>query len=228
MLRRTPFAIRELGQALGLAGFAATRRLSRNQSRYGLAVCRGARNARAEPPGCGLVIGTDCPRSWVGDWAGSTTGRPDSDHPSRNQSEDLDCCEFSLLWASYRLWRNRHPRWGGMQVGFRDLTIWSFLMASAHGAGLMVLPLLLKISPGESSLSLPSNHHHLHNHSLEGPLTGLLATGVHTLGYLVVTGLVALLVYEKFGLALLRNAWLNLDLVWAVALMITGCLTLLI
>ena len=128
----------------------------------------------------------------------------------------------------YRLWRNRHPRWGGMQVGFRDLTIWSFLMASAHGAGLMVLPLLLKISPGESSLSLPSNHHHLHSHSLEGPLTGLLATGVHTLGYLVVTGLVALLIYEKFGLALLRNAWLNLDLVWAVALMITGCLTLLI
>jgi hypothetical protein len=129
----------------------------------------------------------------------------------------------------YRLWRNRHPRWGGMQVGFRDLTIWSFLMASAHGAGLMVLPVLLKILPGESAqLSLPPNHHHLHNHSLESPITGLLATGVHTLGYLVVTGLVAILVYEKFGLALLRNAWLNLDLVWAVALIVTGCLTLLI
>ena len=40
----------------------------------------------------------------------------------------------------YRLWRHRHPRFGGMQVGFRDLTIWSFLMASAHGAGLMVVP----------------------------------------------------------------------------------------
>lgn len=129
----------------------------------------------------------------------------------------------------YRLWRNRHPRWGGMQVGFGDLTIWSFLMASAHGAGLMVLPVLLKIVPGKSTqLSLASNHYHLHNHSLEGPITGLLATGVHTLGYLLVTGLVALLVYEKFGLALLRNAWLNLDLVWAVALIVTGCLTLLI
>jgi hypothetical protein len=127
----------------------------------------------------------------------------------------------------YRLWRNRHPRWGGMQVGFRDLTIWSFLMASAHGAGLMVLPVLLKILPSESvQLSLLPNHHHLHNSSLEGPITGLLATGVHTLGYLVVTGLVALLVYEKFGLALLRNAWFNLDLVWAVALIATGCLTL--
>jgi hypothetical protein len=43
----------------------------------------------------------------------------------------------------YKLVRSRHFRWGGMQVGFRDLTIWSFLMASAHGAGLMVLPVVL-------------------------------------------------------------------------------------
>ena len=43
----------------------------------------------------------------------------------------------------YRLWRHRHPRVGGMQVGFRDLTLWSFLMASAHGAGLMVLPFVM-------------------------------------------------------------------------------------
>jgi hypothetical protein len=42
----------------------------------------------------------------------------------------------------YRLLVNRHPRYGGMRVGFRDLTVWSFLMATAHGAGLMVLPLL--------------------------------------------------------------------------------------
>ena len=45
-----------------------------------------------------------------------------------------------IALGSYRLWRHRHPRFGGMQVGFRDLTIWSFLMASAHGAGFMVLP----------------------------------------------------------------------------------------
>jgi len=43
----------------------------------------------------------------------------------------------------YKLIRSRHFRWGGMQVGFRDLTIWSFLMATAHGAGLMVLPVVL-------------------------------------------------------------------------------------
>src|SRR5262244_539045 len=48
-----------------------------------------------------------------------------------------------LALGIYRLWRHRHPRFGGMRVGFRDLTMWSFLMASAHGAGFMVLPFLL-------------------------------------------------------------------------------------
>src|SRR6187200_2120242 len=50
------------------------------------------------------------------------------------------------MFGLYRLWRHRHPRYGGMQVGFRDLTVWSFLMASAHGAGFMVLPLVLGTS----------------------------------------------------------------------------------
>src|SRR5947207_8006007 len=44
----------------------------------------------------------------------------------------------------YRLVRARHPNWVGMRVGFRDLTVWSFVMASAHGAGLMLIPLFLK------------------------------------------------------------------------------------
>ena len=47
--------------------------------------------------------------------------------------------------------RHRHPRWVRMQVGFRDLTVWSFLMASAHGAGLMVLPVLLGSSTVEAA-----------------------------------------------------------------------------
>ena len=58
------------------------------------------------------------------------------------------------------------------------------------------------------------------------PLTGLLATGVHTVGYLVVTGAIAWVVYAKLGLALLRRAWLNLDFVWAAALVVTGAITL--
>src|SRR5512134_770799 len=51
-----------------------------------------------------------------------------------------------IAFGLYRLWRHRHPVYGGMQVGFRDLTIWSFLMASAHGAGFMVLPLVMGAS----------------------------------------------------------------------------------
>jgi hypothetical protein len=119
--------------------------------------------------------------------------------------------------GAYRLWRQRHPRWGGMQVGFRDLTVWSFLMASAHGAGFMVLPVLLGIEAGE---------HAGHMATAGAPMTGLWATLVHTAGYLLVTGLVAWVVYQKLGLALLRKAWLNLDLVWAAALVATGVLTL--
>src|SRR5262249_20727403 len=48
-----------------------------------------------------------------------------------------------FAFGTYRLFRSRHPNWAGMRVGFRDLTIWSFIMASAHGAGLMLIPLFL-------------------------------------------------------------------------------------
>ena len=125
----------------------------------------------------------------------------------------------------YSLVRHRHPRWVRMQVGFRDLTVWSFLMASAHGAGLMVLPVLLAGSTVEAA-GKTTAHHHLS--AATTPLAGLLATAVHTAGYLAVTGLVAWVVYRKLGLALLRKAWFNLDLVWAVALVVTGLATLVV
>lgn len=114
----------------------------------------------------------------------------------------------------YKLIRSRHFHWGGMQVGFRELAIWSFLMASAHGAGLMVLPVVL---------AGPNAHHHA---AAQGVANGVWATLIHTLGYLTVTAAVALLVYQKFGLALLRRAWFNLDLIWAIALVATGCVAL--
>ena len=124
----------------------------------------------------------------------------------------------------YRFVRHRHPRWVRMQVGFRDLMVWSFLMASAHGAGLMVLPVLLGSRPSLEAANDTPGHTHLSTGVR--PLAGLLATGVHTLGYLAVTGAVAWVVYQKLGLALLRRAWLNLDVVWAAALVITGLATL--
>lgn len=117
--------------------------------------------------------------------------------------------------------RHRHPRWGGMRISGRDLTIWSFLMASAHGAGLMAVPFVL----GTSALVGAGDHAH---HAMAGavdPMTGLAAALVHAAGYLTVTGGVAFLVYEKMGLRLLRTAWLNLDAVWAAALVGTAVLT---
>jgi multisubunit Na+/H+ antiporter MnhC subunit len=125
----------------------------------------------------------------------------------------------------YCLVRHRHPRWVRMKVGFRDLTVWSFLMASAHGAGLMVVPMLLHSNTVEAQNRI-AGHNHISQ--IVTPLAGMLATGIHTLAYLAVTGLLAWVVYRKFGLALLRKAWLNFDLVWAAALVATGVVTLLI
>lgn len=126
-----------------------------------------------------------------------------------------------FVFGLYRLLRRGHPRWGGMQVGFTDLTIWSFLMASAHGAGLMLLPIVMGMSAGET-------HHGMHAAAmLSGRWISLLAVGLHTLGYLLVTGAIALVVYKKLGLSLLRKAWINLDLIWAVALIVTAGLALL-
>lgn len=118
----------------------------------------------------------------------------------------------------HRLVRHRHPRYGGMQVNRREIATWSFLMASAHGAGLMVLPLVLG-APAEAA-----SHAHHAGPSLAtlGDSGALLSTLAHSAGYLIVTAIVAVVVYEKVGLRLLRSAWINLDLIWAGALVVTG------
>ena len=139
-----------------------------------------------------------------------------------------------------RLRRHRHPRWMGMRVSARDLTLWSFLMASAHGAGLMALPFVL--AAGHSGAGSHLGHGGLghsghaagavHAAAMSvlppGAMVGLLATAAHTAGYFVVLMLMAALVYERLGLRLLRTAWINLDLVWAGALTCTAVLTLLV
>ena len=126
----------------------------------------------------------------------------------------------------YRLWRQRHPRFGGMQVGFADLTVWSFLMASAHGAGFMVLPFVLR-TPGDVSAAAGPHGAHAAQSGAALPWATATALGVHTVAYLTVTTLVAWVVYRKLGLALLRTAWFNLDWLWAAALVVTGCVVLL-
>jgi len=131
-----------------------------------------------------------------------------------------------IAFGLYRLWRHRHPVFGGMQIGFRDLTIWSFLMASAHGAGFMVLPLVMRMSAQVSA----AGGGHLHGAASPdiGAAGALVALGIHTLAYLVVTGLAAWIVYSKIGLAILRTAWFNLDWLWACVLVLTGAIVLVV
>jgi len=126
----------------------------------------------------------------------------------------------------YRLWRHRHPRYGGMQVGFRDLTVWSFLMASAHGAGFMVLPFVM---PAPATSLAAGHDHAAHLASMHSTVAAgdAVAVAIHTLAYLVVMALTAWVVYRKLGLRLLRTAWLNLDWLWAGALVATGVVVLL-
>jgi len=121
-----------------------------------------------------------------------------------------------------RLIRHRHPRWAQMRVNVRRLTLWSFLMASAHGAGLMVVPLFLGMAAhAEASC-------HAAGTTPNTPALAVTATGIHALGYLAITAAIAVIVYEKVGLRLLRKAWINLDMIWAGALVATGMLTLIV
>jgi len=113
-----------------------------------------------------------------------------------------------------------------MRVGFGDLTLWSFLMATAHGAGLMVVPVLLRGGSAQAYGGM-AGHDYAHMGGVTSPLAGLFATAAHTAGYLAVTGLAAWIVYRKAGLAILRRAWFNVDLLWASALVVTGVVTLL-
>ncbi len=134
----------------------------------------------------------------------------------------IACAVVLFGFGLYKFFRARHPRWVGMRVNFKDLTIWSFLMASAHGAGLMLAPLLLRMP----TASAHSGHtHHASATMTDSATTLLSAVGVHTLSFFVVTGVVAVVVYEVIGLALLRKAWFNLDLLWSIALMIAGVVT---
>jgi hypothetical protein len=121
-----------------------------------------------------------------------------------------------LTLGTSRLFRHGHMRWVGMQVSMTDLTVWSFLMASGHGAGLMVLPLVLGAA---------ASPHHAHHAAAAAALSPVSATIVHSAGYLAVSAAIALVVFAKLGVGLLRKAWFNLDLVWAMALVASGIVT---
>ncbi|WIM10020.1 hypothetical protein [Enhydrobacter sp.] len=118
-----------------------------------------------------------------------------------------------IAWAVYH-WRygSHHRVRVGLQTGLLGLGVWSFAMATAHGAGLMLWPALMPLCfPGGTAASAA------------GPIGPALAgVGLHTLAMLSVTASLAIVVYEWVGLAILRSAWINLDLIWTVALVAAG------
>ena len=141
------------------------------------------------------------------------------------------CAGTLVLFGLYKLARRRHPRWVGMRVGFRDLTVWSFLMASAHGAGLMLIPVLLKLSFTGQMQGAHAHGTHTDHATMTGSATvlaDLAVVGFHTLAMFAVMGVIAMVVYEKLGVMILKRTWFNLDLLWAGALVGAGLITLVV
>ncbi|UQU67028.1 hypothetical protein COUCH_12445 [Couchioplanes caeruleus] len=129
-----------------------------------------------------------------------------------------------VLLVGFGLWRllsERHFRWAGMRLSRAQLAGWSFLMSSAHGAGLMLLPVL-------ATTPMATGPHMAHTMAAApgGALQGLLAAGVHTVAMFAVMGGCAVLVYEFVGLNVLRRAWFNVDKLWAGVLVAAGALTI--
>lgn len=122
-----------------------------------------------------------------------------------------------------RLFRHRHPRWGSMRIGLGGLAIWSFLVATAHGAGLMVLPVWLGTA---ATAHAGHAEHAAHMQAAAGFGSGLAATAVHSASYLIVTTAIAWMVFTWLGVGMLRKAWINLDAIWAAALIVSGGLAL--
>jgi hypothetical protein len=127
-----------------------------------------------------------------------------------------------IVLGGSRLVRHQHPR-GGMRVSPRDLALWSLAMATAHGAGLMVLPVVLAVPE-------PAHAAHAGRVAMAGVMGAggvgaWWATALHTAGYLSATMLAAVVVYERVGVGVVRRVWVNVDLIWGPALIVTGILT---
>jgi hypothetical protein len=128
-----------------------------------------------------------------------------------------------LAFGLFRFVRPRwHPRWTTMRVDRRELTLWSFLMSSAHGAGLMVAPVLI----GGGAAAQASGGHDLAMAG-EAPLLAVgIGVGLHLIAMLAVMAVVATIVYARLGVEVLRRAWLNTDSLWAAAFVMAGVITL--
>jgi hypothetical protein len=131
-----------------------------------------------------------------------------------------------IAFGIFRFLKPRaHFRWTTMRVNRRELTWWSFLMSSAHGAGLMVAPVVLGAGTGAASASSDHALQAVRDGTLSVPASAV-ALVLHVAAMVAVMGVIAVAVYDRYGLAILRRAWVNLDGVWAAAFVGAGVLTL--
>jgi hypothetical protein len=117
-----------------------------------------------------------------------------------------------LLFGLYRLMQPRHPRMLA-RIPPTRLALWSFLMSSAHGAGLMLLPFALGLCA-----SGPGQQARLGNELG----MALVVSGLHTAAMVAAGVGVAWVVYRSVGLQVLRRGWLNLEVVWSASLIVAG------
>ncbi len=122
-----------------------------------------------------------------------------------------------------------HPRWVGMRVNSRDLIAWSWLMATAHGAGLMLIPVLLRDAETASAHEGHMSHasHTTSDTATTLPVSEVASVLVHTAAMFVVMGAVALVVYQWLGVRILRRGWFNVDRIWSLMLLLAGGFTIL-
>ena len=133
-----------------------------------------------------------------------------------------------LAFGIFRFLKPRaHWRWTTMRVNRRELTLWSFLMSTAHGAGVMVAPVLLGIGSADAAAGSLSAHDKQDAGLATAASLPANALGIflHVAAMLAVMGVVAVVVYEKLGVEILRKAWVNTDRVWAVAFVLAAFAT---
>jgi hypothetical protein len=132
-----------------------------------------------------------------------------------------------LCFGIFRFVKPRaHFRWTSMRVSDRELTLWSFLMSTAHGAGLMVAPVLIGLQ-GSLDRSGAQAHDRADLSLLNASLgVGVVGIALHVVAMLAVMGLVAVLVYDRLGLKVLRTAWINTEQLWAGAFVLAAVITL--
>ena len=124
-----------------------------------------------------------------------------------------------ILWALYHFtYGSHHQARIGMRAGFAGLLGWSFLMASAHGAGLMMVPTLVPLCLSGSGIDAAV--------ATRPVIYSLAAVCVHSVAMVAVSGLIAIAVYDWIGVGFIRSGWPNFDWLWTGALGVTGMIVI--